>query len=50
MPRALILLAHPQRAHSRVNDALARAAQAAGFQVRDLYALYPDYLIDVPAE
>ena len=50
MPSVLILLAHPQRAHSRVNDALARAAQAAGFQVRDLYALYPDYLINVPAE
>jgi glutathione-regulated potassium-efflux system ancillary protein KefF len=50
MARVLILLAHPQRAHSRVNEAMARAAQAAGFGVRDLYALYPDYLIDVPAE
>ncbi len=50
MPRILILLAHPQRAHSRVNQALADAAQAAGFPVRDLYALYPDYLIDVPTE
>jgi glutathione-regulated potassium-efflux system ancillary protein KefF len=50
MPRILILLAHPQRAHSRVNDSLARAAQAAGHLVRDLYALYPDYLVDVAAE
>ena len=50
MPRVLILLAHPQRAHSRVNQALAEAATAAGFPVRDLYALYPDYLIDVPTE
>jgi len=50
MPRVLILLAHPQRAHSRVNEALAGAAQAAGFSVRDLYALYPDYLIDVRTE
>ncbi len=50
MPRVLILLAHPQRAHSRVNEALAGAARAAGFSVRDLYALYPDYLIDVRTE
>lgn len=50
MPCNLILLAHPQRAHSRVNHALAEAAAGAGFAVRDLYALYPDYLIDVPAE
>jgi glutathione-regulated potassium-efflux system ancillary protein KefF len=50
MPRTLILLAHPQRAHSRVNEALVQAAQAAGFPVRDLYARYPDYLIDVASE
>jgi glutathione-regulated potassium-efflux system ancillary protein KefF len=50
MPRILILLAHPQRAHSRVNEALARAAQDARLAVRDLYALYPDYLIDTAAE
>jgi len=48
--RILILLAHPQRSHSRLNEALARAATKAGFAVRDLYALYPDYLVDVPAE
>jgi glutathione-regulated potassium-efflux system ancillary protein KefF len=51
MPRILILLAHPQRAQSRVNHALADAARALdGVAVRDLYALYPDYLIDVRAE
>ncbi|MDH4392853.1 MAG: NAD(P)H-dependent oxidoreductase [Aquabacterium sp.] len=50
MPRILILLAHPQRAQSHVNAALAQAALAAGLPVRDLYALYPDYLIDVAAE
>ena len=50
MPRILTLLAHPQRAHSRVNEALAQAVERAGFPVRDLYALYPDYLIDVPTE
>jgi glutathione-regulated potassium-efflux system ancillary protein KefF len=49
-PRILVLLAHPALAHSRVNAALAHAARVAGFTVRDLYALYPDYLIDVTAE
>ncbi len=56
----LVLVAHPQMEHSRVNRALmlaaARAhrddgaADAADIEVRDLYALHPDYLIDVPAE
>ncbi|MEO7056397.1 MAG: NAD(P)H-dependent oxidoreductase [Caldimonas sp.] len=53
----LILVAHPELEQSRVNarllhDALAlRAAGPAGrYEVRDLYALYPDYLIDVVAE
>lgn len=49
-PRILVLLAHPQLEHSRVNRALADAARAAGIAVRDLYALYPDYLVDVAAE
>lgn len=47
----LVLVAHPQMELSRVNRELMRAAGGvAGTDVRDLYALYPDYLIDVPAE
>lgn len=48
----LVLLAHPQLEHSRANRAMAEAARAAGprVAVRDLYALYPDYAIDVEAE
>jgi glutathione-regulated potassium-efflux system ancillary protein KefF len=48
----LVLLAHPQLEHSRANRAMAEAARAAGGRValRDLYALYPDYVIDVEAE
>jgi glutathione-regulated potassium-efflux system ancillary protein KefF len=50
----LVLAAHPHLAHSRVNRTLMRAAAASALagrvQVRDLYALYPDYLIDVAAE
>jgi glutathione-regulated potassium-efflux system ancillary protein KefF len=48
----LVLLAHPAMEQSRVNRVLAGAARRSGerVEVRDLYALYPDYLIDVPAE
>jgi glutathione-regulated potassium-efflux system ancillary protein KefF len=53
MADVLVLVAHPDIARSRVNRAL--AAQARGLpgeevEVRDLYALYPDYVIDVEAE
>lgn len=53
MADVLIIAAHPQLEHSHVNSALLQAArqQGAGHVVlRDLYALYPDYLIDVQAE
>jgi glutathione-regulated potassium-efflux system ancillary protein KefF len=51
MADILILLAHPDLAHSRVTRQLARAARRVErVAVRDLYALYPDYLIDVAAE
>jgi glutathione-regulated potassium-efflux system ancillary protein KefF len=49
----VVLLAHPRLEQSRVNRALQQAALAlpgARHQVRDLYRLYPDYLIDVDAE
>ena len=48
----LVLAAHPQLELSRANRRLMDAAGALAprAQVRDLYALYPDYLIDVAAE
>lgn len=48
----LVLAAHPQLELSRANRQLIDAARALGPRVvvRDLYALYPDYLIDVAAE
>lgn len=55
----LVLCAHPELERSRVNRAMLDAARAFQTQagpgpgrvdVRDLYALYPDYAIDVPAE
>jgi glutathione-regulated potassium-efflux system ancillary protein KefF len=54
----LVLAAHPHLEHSRVNATLMRRAAASALApdaqvrvyVRDLYALYPDYLIDVAAE
>ena len=52
MADILILAAHPTLEHSRVTRALMQAAQVETRRValRDLYALYPDYYIDVAAE
>lgn len=51
MASTVVLAAHPDIAQSHANRALLQAAAAvAGTEVRDLYALYPDYLIDVAAE
>jgi glutathione-regulated potassium-efflux system ancillary protein KefF len=53
MADVLVLVAHPDIARSRVNRALAAQARLLppeAVEVRDLYALYPDYLIDVEAE
>jgi glutathione-regulated potassium-efflux system ancillary protein KefF len=51
MPNVLILAAHPDLAQSRVTRTLLDAAEGVGgVQLRDLYRLYPDYAIDVPAE
>jgi glutathione-regulated potassium-efflux system ancillary protein KefF len=53
MADVLVLAAHPQLEASRVNRALAQAAAELGeprVELRDLYALYPDFLIDVDAE
>ena len=51
-PQVLVLCAHPQLELSRATRQLMDAAFALGprVAVRDLYALYPDYLIDVAAE
>ncbi len=59
MAEVLVIAAHPQLENSRVSRALLKALGALqaekGFDparvaVRSLYALYPDYFIDVPAE
>ena len=53
MADVLVIAAHPQLEHSRVTRALLNAlaqADPARVQVRSLYALYPDYFIDVAAE
>lgn len=50
-PRVCVLAAHPNWNESRVNKLLLQDAGAmAHVDVRDLYARYPDYDIDVPAE
>ena len=56
MADILVLAAHPQLEHSRVTRTLMQAAARAHreggphIEVRDLYALYPDYFIDTAAE
>jgi glutathione-regulated potassium-efflux system ancillary protein KefF len=50
-PKVLVLAAHPSLHLSRINRPLMQAAAALPHvQLRDLYALYPDYAIDVAAE
>ena len=52
-PNILVLVAHPDLRHSRVNRRLmdvAAGADLPNVQVRDLYALYPDLAMDVQAE
>ncbi len=48
----LVIVAHPSLEQSRANRRLMQAAASASarVEVRDLYALYPDYLIDSAAE
>lgn len=49
--QTLVVLAHPDLEHSRINAALASAARTtSGVEVRDLQALYPDFRIDVAEE
>ena len=53
MAEVLVIAAHPQLEHSRVTRSLMRAveeADPARVQLRALYALYPDYFIDIAAE
>lgn len=47
--KTTVLIFHPDLAHSRVNQALQRGL-GDDLEVRDLYALYPDFQIDVAAE
>lgn len=49
--KTTVLVFHPQLANgSRVNHTFAAAAKEVGYDVRDMYALYPDFHIDVKAE
>ncbi|MGT2637847.1 NAD(P)H-dependent oxidoreductase [Streptococcus ratti] len=49
--KTTVFVFHPDLENgSRINASLAKAASEAGFEVRDIYSLYPDFKIDVTAE
>lgn len=48
--KVLHLAFHPDMGKSRVNKIWAAAARAAGFTMRELYPLYPDFRINAAAE
>lgn len=51
MKKILINFAHPARSHSKINNALRAAVQdIEGVTFNDLYAQYPDFMIDVERE
>lgn len=51
MHTILVLFAHPAFKRSKINTALRSAVEGLeGITVHDLYARYPDFLIDVPHE
>ena len=51
MRKVLVNFAHPLRAHSRINNAMRAAVEdLEGVIVNDLYAQYPDFLIDINRE
>lgn len=51
MKKVLINFAHPAKSRSNVNQALRKAVEGLeGVTVNDLYACYPDFMIDVARE
>ncbi len=51
MKKVLINFAHPARSRSKMNSALLEAVEdLEGVTINDLYAAYPDFLIDVKRE
>ena len=53
MAEIVVIAAHPHRGQSRITQALMAAAAAADparIELRDLYRLYPDYVVDADAE
>lgn len=51
MKRILINLAHPSRTNSKINNALQESVEGLeAVTINDLYAQYPDFIIDVERE
>lgn len=51
MKKVLINFAHPAKSHSKINRALKRAVEGLeAVTINDLYASYPDFMIDIKRE
>ncbi|MFT2110804.1 NAD(P)H-dependent oxidoreductase [Marinomonas sp. 2405UD68-3] len=51
MNKVLINFAHPAKSRSKVNKALRKAVEGLdGITINDLYATYPDFMIDIERE
>ena len=51
MAKALIVYAHPAHQRSRANQALLNSVKdLTDVTIHDLYEVYPNFFIDVPAE
>ena len=51
MKKILINFAHPAKSHSNINKALRKAVETLdNVTVNDLYANYPDFMIDIKRE
>ncbi len=51
VPKVLVIYAHPEPQTSIANQIMVKKIESLGnVKIHDLYALYPDFFIDVPYE
>ncbi len=51
VPKVLVIYAHPEPQTSIANQIMVKKIESLGnVKIHDLYAIYPDFFIDVPSE